>query len=410
MVISCGKNESFTLSRSWLCALVIIAGLQISGVQHARGLVQTDDQRLVVDVDTLNEIVVCYKRAGGWFSERDNAQRVMVRLAIAQGDFGITLLGKNSGHRMVPVIANRAPQSAKWAYWNVSSERFQVWRGVAPNKVQIVTRFERRQDAAPLTAKDFAVRGSGVRTAVRPGKAADHPVKIITKTGHIPGGLKSAKAQAATAILLAPSFDPPPGKFSASAFETLSIHLRDPNPAGEHKMYYCIDGSLWMEHGDTPITVVPGSEILAYCGSANLKRWRDSKPVAARYVLGPLNIELDLSAPARQLPAEALVLGKERGALFPVVSIANIETVPGSVRCKEFFEVVWTIDGSDPLRSETAFPVIFTGGYGQGARLPLTVLSGQSSERLRIRAAARSTDRHLLLDSREAVIDLEIVR
>ena len=68
MVISCGKNESFTLSRSWLCALVIVTGLQISGVQHARGLVQTNDQRLVVDVDTLNEIVVCYKRAGGWFS------------------------------------------------------------------------------------------------------------------------------------------------------------------------------------------------------------------------------------------------------------------------------------------------------------------------------------------------------
>ena len=105
-----------------------------------------------------------------------------------------------------------------------------------------------------------------------------------------------------------------------------------------------------------------------------------------------------------------MVLGKERGVLFPVVIIANIETVPGSVRCKEFFEVVWTIDGSDPLRSETAFPAIFKDGYGRGARLPLSVLSGKSPGKLRIRAAARSTDRHLLLDSREAAIDLEIVR
>jgi hypothetical protein len=235
-------------------------------------------------------------------------------------------------------------------------------------------------------------------------------VNKITETGYVPGGLKSAKAQAGRAILLAPRFDPPPGKFSASAFETLSIHLRNPNPAGERKMHYCIDGSLWREYSGTPITVVPGSEILAYCGSTNLKRWHDSEPVVARYVLGALKVEIDLRAPARQLPADALVLGKERGALFPVVSIANIETVPGSVRCKEFFEIVWTIDGSDPLRSETAFPVIFKDGYGKGARLPLSVLSGKSSGKLRIRAAARSTDRHLLLHSREAAIDLEIVR
>jgi len=417
MVISCGTNERFTLSRSlslkslrWMCALVVVAGLQISGGQHAFGLVQTDDRRLVADVDMLNEIVGRYKRAGGWFSERDNAQRVMVRLAIAQGDFGITLLGRNSGHRMVPVIANRAPERAKWAYWNVGSKRFQVWRGVAPYKVQIVTRFERRQDAAPLTAKDFAHRTSGIRKAVPPGQVAGHPVKAITKTGHVSGGLKAATPQAGAVTLLPPGFDPPAGKFSVSAFETLSIHLQDPNPAGERKMHYCIDGSLWREYSGTPITVMPGSELLAYCGSTNLDRWRDSEPVAARYVLASLKIELALSVSARQLPAHALVVGKGQDVLFPVVTIANIETVPGSVRCKEFFEVVWTIDGSDPLRSETAFPAIFKDGYGRGARLPLSVLSGKSPGKLRIRAAARSTDRHLLLDSREAAIDLEIVR
>ena len=417
MVISCGTNGSVTLrqglslkSFNWLCALVIVAGLQISGDQQALGLPQTDDQRLVADVDTLNEIVGRYKRAGGWFSERDNAQRVMVRLAIAQGDFGITLLGKNSGHRMVPVVANKAPKSAKWAYWNVTSERFQVWRGIAPYNVQIVTRFARRQDAAPLTAKDFAKQGSGIRTAVPPGKVTVRPVKTITKTGQLPGGLKGAKAQAGAPILSAPGFDPPPGKFSASAFKTLSIYLRDANPAGEHKMHYCIDGSHWREYRGESIAVEPGSEILAYCGSTNPDRWRDSEPVAARYLLEPLKIERDLSVPASQLPADALLLGKERGGLFPVVSIANIKTVPGSVRCKEFLEVVWTIDGSDPLHSETAFPVIFKDGYGKGARLPLSILSGKSSGKLRIRAAARSTHRHLLLNSREAAIDLEIVR
>ena len=414
MAIACGILESCWCIRSLSSkilrgfpALVTVAGVLSSGQQHAFGGAQVDDQRLVADVETLNEIVVRYKRAGGWFSERDNAQRVMVRLAMAQGDFGITMLGKNSGHRMVPVIAIKPPRSAKWAFWNVASEKFQVWRGVAPTKVQIVTRFARRQDAAPLGAPGLAKHGITPGPGQAPRQAM--PRKIQSFPGELKqsGGRKGGNAQAS---LLPPGFDPPAGKFSASAFETLGIHLRDPNRAGERRIHYSIDGAPWKEYGGNAIRVVPGSEILAYCGSANRDRWTDSGPVAARYVLEPLKINLELRAPVRRLPAEALHVSKGRGMLFPVLTITNVASLPASVRSKDSIEFVWTVDGSDPLRSETAFPVTFTGGYGQGARLPLTVLSGQSSEKLRIRAAARSTDRHLLLDSREAVIDLEIVR
>ena len=417
MVIACGVFKSCWCNRRGsskifrgLPALVIVACLLISGHQRAFGGGRVDDQRLVADVETLNEIAKRYKRAGGWFSERDNTQRVMARLAMAQGDFGITMLGKNSGHRMVPVIAAKPPQGAKWAYWNVTSERFQVWRGVAPCKVQIVTRFARRQDAAPLGTADLAARGITPGTEQVSRQAIRRQAQSIHREVKESGGSTRGNAEASGPSLLPPRFDPPAGRFSASVFENLSIRLRHANPAGERKIHYSINGSPWKEYGGTAIRVVPGSEILAYCGSVNRDRWADSGPVAARYVLEPLKINLELRAPVRQLPAEALLVGKGRSMLFPVLTITNIATLPSSVRSKDFIEVVWTIDGSDPLRSETAFPVIFTGGYGQGARLPLTVLSGQSSERLRIRAAARSTDRHLLLDSREAVIDLEIVR
>ena len=355
-----------------------------------------DEEVLIADVEKLNEIVTRYKRAGGWFSPRDNAQRVMARLSMAQGDFGVTMLGKNTGHRMVPVIAAEPPRKVKWAYWNVASEQFQIWRGVAPHRVQIVTRFARRQDGAPI------------------GVTAQPPSSRITrsKRDEIASASKQPKSgfRVTAPSLLPPRFDPPAGKFNAMSFENLTVQLMDRNAEGAGKIKYSIDGASWKVYEGQPVRVNPGSEILAYCDSVDSERLSDSDPVAARYVLEPLKINLELRAPVRQLQADALRVGKGGGGLFPILTISNIASVPVSVRSRKFFEVFWTIDGSDPLDSETAFPVTFSGSYGTEARLPLSVFSKQSTDKLRIRAAARSTDRHLMLDSREAALDLEIVR
>ena len=358
-----------------------------------------DEEVLIADVEKLNEIVTRYKRAGGWFSPRDNAQRVMARLAMAQGDFGVTMLGKNTGHRMVPVIATEPPQKAKWAYWNVASEQFQIWRGVAPHQVQIVTRFARRQDAAPIgvTAQPLP------RPNIRATRSNREEIALASEP-------PESGFRATSPSLLPPQFDPPAGKFNAVSFENLTVQLMDRNKEGAGKIKYSIDGSSWKHYQGKPLRVNPGSEILAYCDSVDGERLSDSDPVAARYVLEPLKINLELRAPVRQLPEDALRVGKGGGGLFPILTISNIASVPASVRSRKFFEVVWTIDGSDPLDSETAFPVTFSGSYGTEARLPISVFSKQSTDTLRIRAAARSTDRHLMLDSREAALDLEIVR
>jgi len=406
MVIGFGikVHRGFTaaiIPRVVRCAqsLALVALLLTPTSQLAFGKATWDEELLIADVETLNEIATRYKRAGGWFSPRDNAQRVMARLAMAQGDFGVTMLGKNTGHRMVPVIATEPPRKAKWAYWNVASEQFQVWRGVAPHQVQIVTRFARRQDAAPLgvTAQPLPRPSSRVTRSNR------EEIGLATK--HPESGLRVTSPS-----LLPPRFDPPAGKFNVMSFENLTVQLMDRNAEGAGKIKYSIDGASWKNYEGKPLRVNPGSEILAYCDSVDSELLSDSDPVAARYVLEPLKIDLELRAPVRQLPADALKVGKGGGGLFPILTISNIASVPASVRSNKFFEVVWTIDGSDPLHSETAFPVTFSGSYGTEARLPLSVLSKQSTDKLRIRAAARSTDRHLMLDSGEAALDLEIVR
>ncbi len=109
-------------------------------------------ESLASDVEELNVIVYRYQLAGGWFSESDNAKLVLTRLAMAHGDFGLPRLVHPREGRFIAVTAQTPPQNQKWVYWNNSTRRFQLWRGVAPHDVQIVTRFLRDKEKT-LTAK-----------------------------------------------------------------------------------------------------------------------------------------------------------------------------------------------------------------------------------------------------------------
>ena len=101
---------------------------------------------LVSDVEELNLIVYRYQLAGGWFSETDDAKLILTRLAMAHGDFGLPRLFQPRERRFIAVTADTAPLNKKWVYWNNSTKRFQLWRGVAPHDVQIVTRFLTEND------------------------------------------------------------------------------------------------------------------------------------------------------------------------------------------------------------------------------------------------------------------------
>ncbi len=109
---------------------------------------------LVSDVEELNLIVYRYQLAGGWFSETDDAKLILTRLAMAHGDFGLPRLFQTRERRFIAVTADTPPLNKKWVYWNNSTRRFQLWRGVAPHDVQIVTRFLTEND------KTFAVKSN----------------------------------------------------------------------------------------------------------------------------------------------------------------------------------------------------------------------------------------------------------
>jgi hypothetical protein len=411
-----GVVASILLSFSTLAA-----GLEQARPQGAGSERSTDP--LIADVDWLNDIVFRYELAGGWFGERDSAQLVISRLSYASGDYGLPLMGSRSGVKLVPVFAEEAPAAKRWAYWNVSTNRFDLWRGLAPKGVRIITHFKRRLDAAPIVAAAVSdvsraenVLDIGSSLASEPPVAASAsasasasaPAPRRPQAEEIAQAWAGGSARSQVPALDAPLFDPPGGEFSPSDFK-LRVHLANPNAADAGTIYYSIDNSGWTLYRGEVLVVEAGAEILAFCETADSAQAQDSEPVAAHYTIDPIRLKLNVSRPSKAVPASALSFDAAPSPLMPSVAIGNLDALPDELRTGGHFQILWTLDGSDPLTSGTAFPVDMTEGAGRAQPLPLSsLLTGDATE-LRIRIAARSSDRRLLLHSEETELRLEIV-
>ncbi len=371
-------------------------------------------------MDWLNEIVERYEGAGGWFGENDTAQLVINRLSYAGGAYGLPMMSAGTGVRLVPVHADAPPAGKRWAFWNVINNRFDLWRGPAPQGVKVITHFKRRHDgtlhqaAALRQATRQVVAQRRVSPPARP-VAAGGPSVTSRLAAPSLGAVGIANAwgagstKAKSEALAPPGFEPPGGQYSPSDFK-LRVHLVNPNAADATQVYYSIDNSGWTRYGGEAIVVAPGAEVLAFCTSAEAGARRDSEPVAANYTIEPIRLELTVSQPADTLPAGALRPGGELSPLLPEVAVSNIEALPDELRTGEHFQILWTVDGSDPLTSTTAFPLEVGVGLGEAQPLPISDLLTGGATKLLVRIAARSSDRRLLLDSAEASLRLEIVQ
>lgn len=371
---------------------------------------------LIADVDWLNDIVQRYEMAGGWFGERDSAQLVISRLSYASGDYGVPLMGNRSGVKLVPVFAAEPPAGKRWAYWNVITNRFDLWRGAAPEGARIITHFKRRLDAAPIAVPTVTGASSAENVLnVSSALPSEPPVAAAVAEPRRPQADEIAQAWAGGSAksqvpaLDAPLFDPPGGEFSPSDFK-LRVRLANPNTADAGTIYYSIDNSGWTAYRGEALIVEAGAEILAFCETADSAQVQDSEPVAALYTIDPIKLKLNVNKPSKAVPASALSFDASPSPLLPSVAIGNLDALPDELRTGSHFQILWTLDGSDPLTSGTAFPVDMREGAAEAQPLPLSnLLTGEATE-LRIRIAARSSDRRLLLHSEETELRLEIVR
>lgn len=402
-----------------MAAFILMATVYLGGRVEVAAAVHSDSGRttdpLIMDVDWLNEIVARYEAAGGWFGELDSAQLVISRLSYAFGDYGVPLMGGgSSGVKLVPVLATQPPPGSRWAFWNVITRRFDLWRGPAPEDVGIITHFKRRMGGAPIravAATTTQTENSNNVVAVKNSAATVPPASAVPPKVR-PAGISHAweggSARSAVGQLQAPQFDPPGGRFAPGDYK-LRVRLTNPNPDGAGEMFYSIDSAGWHSYRGEALVVGAGAEVLAFCESADAAAHRDSDPVSARYTLDPIRLQLSVKRPAASVPASALSFAATPSPLLPRVAIANLDALPDELRGGGYFQILWTIDGSDPLTSATAFPVD-AGRAGEAQPLPLSTLLTGDATALRIRIAARSSDRRLLLDSEETEVRLEITQ
>lgn len=386
---------------------VLLAALCLFTAQTSS---QARESQLISDIDALNAAVERYLKAGGSVTSRDNAHLVLTKMRLAKVDlFPAEGLGPDAA-RITPVFAQEVPAGERWAFWDTKKRKFTMWRGPAHGHVQIIKRFARTRPGQPLTALDGAT-GTGESARDR-SPAATPPV--IQRTASRSELISHAWSKGSVdrgeiAELKAPLFDPPSGRYDINDF-FLRVHLRNPNGEGVGQIRYTFDGSDWKVYQGEALMVRPGSEIIAFCSTSDSMRWTESQPSMADYSIEPIPLDVSLRVKSKEISAAELSSGSKVKDVFPTLELTTPASVPRAYRSGEYFEFFWTIDGSDPLNSSTAFQLAVDSTGRAMEALPLNGLVDERDDTVVIRAAARSQDRTVLRDSPPVQLEMKIVR
>ncbi len=372
------------------------------GVAGSTSVCALADQ-LEEDVDALNAAVESYLGAGGEIGPADDAQLVLVRLESA----GLEV-GRGMAVRLVPVLVSEAPLGRKWAYWDAPNRQFQLWRGAAPDStMRPIVAFKRTFSGSPVTSEDTAGAAADRAAPRRAQSRARLRVPIATAAARAWGGGSTPVVSSGLPRLASPSFDPPSGSYAAPFFAREGVRLVTEKPLPEGgELLYMVGISGWKRYDGAPIRVAPGEEVIAVACAEGIDAYRNSMPATATYRMDRVALEIRLSAPLAELRSGDLRPGND--AQFPLAAVSNIGALPAGLRSAGVVEIRFTVDGSDPLTSETALRVPLDPATLSG-RVPLEVAPflGIGGDTLRLRAAAKSL-REELGDSQVREVTLRV--
>ena len=192
------------------------------------------------------------------------------------------------------------------------------------------------------------------------------------------------------------TLDPPvisPAAGSRTILEyPLTLSISNPNDAGSSVIYYRLGSGPYVLFS-APFTIGP-TQVTAVCVSLDKSRYADSAPASATYDVTPVQLALQVSAPASLTYAQAggSMIGEAIQSPAPA-TINLVTAVPSAYLSSANFQILYTTDGSDPLTSGTAV----TGSPFSGTFAPVPIniaLSNTAnwggSSSLTLRAAARS--------------------
>lgn len=195
----------------------------------------------------------------------------------------------------------------------------------------------------------------------------------------------------AVTTLLCPVISPGPLSTNLWGFP-LPVTIVNPNPQGSSRIYYKVNTGSYTLYDGTPFDVGPGTVLTAVAVSLDPSRYRNSDGCdGVTYQVIPFPLEVNITAPSSMTYAEAgglMVNQNQQSPSTAVLNIQNIQQIPPPYLNSGNFNIRYTMDGSDPLTSETAV----TGPAFQGYYSPIAISLGLptwgTNASLQVRAVA----------------------
>lgn len=424
-------------SRSWRCRargsrafslveLLVVLGLIVVGAGVGTAVVTkiqstAMDAKLAEDVDQVNSAISLYLTGGGSLVGVTDPQAVVDRLKTVttteDGNDREIMFAKRSmvDQRLVVVDSDSAPQRGFWkwsrlhARYNAGLQRFEVVDQAADDTIHgfalddargadMISSERRhmvfRQAKNDPWVWDFDPSSTSAPTNLPTGVAGTDTTATVAPPAALTGAVRAQP----------PTFDPEPPQDVLNDYP-LSVTLGNPNNTSISRVLYHLEPGPGLDMPyNGPITVDPGTKVVAFVQSLDPSVYLDSEVANRTYVPNPVAPQLrDSLAPAyTYLEVGGPLAPNSPTPPDPVparITLTNGDAIPNLYENDSGFRVYWTYDDSDPKSSQT-----LTEGTGffeayPGDVVPVRLSDFNGRSEMTIKYYAKANNRNAFADS-----------
>lgn len=384
-----------------VAAIGILGAVGYSVSENVR--VGAQERKLESDAAALNRALQLYQANGGTGDLSANfsgpaisgaVRMLQTRASSGSADQVVGVRGAFFDERAIPVIQNASEAATGQAriVWDAANRAFVVARsgGIGIREFRYAAPGE-ANPTPTAEARDTTLTGA-TETKWVWDFAAAAPNDPRIGTAPAPGTGTAAGNSTAPALttLSTPTLTPTPGNYSLIQYD-LTVTASNPNPAGSSQLYVQTGGGAYRLYTG-PFTVAPGTAVSAVAFSNDPTRFSNSGTATGTYTTTPVQLQVSVSAPSSLTYAQAG--GQLQGlplqtAPSATITLTNTD-IPAAYRTASNFQIVYTLDGSNPLTSATA---------QSGTSVGLGLAGWGNSTTLSVRAAARALTTAFLTNS-----------
>lgn len=294
-----------------IALLAIVAGIGFATVGNVRG--GAKEQKLKIDLATLNTAVGVFKGYGGNFKGMTDPALIIAKLKLAVSmDDAKRIPGLSSS--MLDARVKLRLQTEKQGasddprlYWDATKRVFTLARTGPPGIAQILLDENAPAEVSGTAdAKELAFLYSGksgwiwdFEDGTKPVMAEPTLVSLAPSPTEVPDVGTVIPVTPPTAPiqkLMPPSISLPAGAYEIRDY-TLYLEVTNPNPPGSSTLKYSLDFAAWQNYTG-PINVPPDSTIQTQVVSLNTESWDDSRMIVSTYSATPVTLDPPLIIPS----------------------------------------------------------------------------------------------------------------